>query len=193
MSAICVIPARGGSQRIPRKNIKDFFGKPIIAYAIETANKSGLFDWVTVSTDDDEIAGVAKAYGASIHKRSELCAHNDIGTQTVMREVLNAYEQVGLKFNHACCLYPCTPLLTRDDLRNAANMLIRDSEADYVVPVGKWLEDPGQFYYGYAFAFQNGCPLISHRTRLLPIGEHRAIDINTPEDWAKAEEAYRGK
>src|SRR5687768_14060625 len=110
---IAIIPARGGSKRIPRKNIKEFLGKPIIAYSIEIALKSGLFDEVMVSTDDDEIAQIAKKYGASIpFMRSALNSDDHASTSDVIMEVINNYAQLGRQFTYACCIYPTAPLLS---------------------------------------------------------------------------------
>lgn len=188
MNAICVIPARGGSQRVPRKNIRDFHGKPIIAYSIETALKSGLFGGVWVSTDDDEIADVAKKYGAEVLNRSPHMAANNIGTQEVM-----AWH---LKFNlistskYACCLYATAPMLQAERLIRAYEMLECSSGTPYVVPVGTWLQDPGQFYFGKINAFLRGYPLHSSDTKMVWINPNTECDINTEEDWNRAEEMY---
>lgn len=110
MSKICIIPARGGSKRIPRKNIKIFLGKPIIAYSIQAAIKSNLFDVVMVSTDDFEIAEIAKSYGASVpFMRSKENSDDYSGTFDVIKEVLESYKKEGVYFNQACCIYPTAP------------------------------------------------------------------------------------
>lgn len=112
MANLCIIPARGGSKRIPRKNIKDFLGKPIIAYSIETALQSGLFEEVMVSTDDEEIAEVAKRYGAKVpFFRSELTSGDYATTSQVLAEVLEGYRKSGNAFEEACCIYPTAPLI----------------------------------------------------------------------------------
>ena len=103
MTSICIIPARGGSKRIPRKNIKDFLGKPIIAYSIEAALKSGLFDEVMVSTDDEEIAEVARQYGAAVpFMRSAHTASDFATTADVINEVLDSYSSKGKEFDTVC-------------------------------------------------------------------------------------------
>ncbi|WP_300665440.1 pseudaminic acid cytidylyltransferase [Fluviicola sp.] len=128
MAKLAIIPARGGSKRIPRKNIKDFLGKPIIAYAIETALKSNLFDLVMVSTDDEEIAAVAKAYGATIpFLRSQQNSNDFAGTFEVIEEVLQQYLNDGFIFEEVCCIYPCTPLLQIKDLTEAYHKLNQGS------------------------------------------------------------------
>lgn len=188
MTCIAIIPARGGSRRIPRKNIRMFHGKPIIAYSIEAARESGVFDKIVVSTDDREIVDVAIQYGADhIHFRDEASSKDEVGTQEVARIVLNGYPHA----DYACMIYPCAPMLSPDALRTAKDTLITTTNnVDYVVPVGNWLQDPGQFYFGRASAFQVGVPLLGLGTRLLPINPKTDCDINTMEDWERAERMY---
>lgn len=124
MGNLAIIPARGGSKRIPRKNIKNFLGKPIIAYSIEAALKSKLFDEVMVSTDDEEIAKIALKYGANIpFKRSQINADDHATTVDVILEVLEEYERKGDSFENACCIYPCAPFVSPDNLCKAFNLL----------------------------------------------------------------------
>jgi N-acylneuraminate cytidylyltransferase len=124
MTSIAIIPARGGSKRIPRKNIKDFLGKPIIAYSINAAVKSGLFTDVMVSTDDDEIAAIAKEYGASVpFMRSEKNSTDHANTMDVIFEVLDMYKDSGSTFDHACCIYPTAPLTQVEDIRKGFDLL----------------------------------------------------------------------
>lgn len=121
---ICIIPARGGSKRIPRKNVKDFLGKPIIAYSIEAALNSGLFDEVMVSTDDEEIAAIAKQYGASVpFMRSDATANDVASTKDVLREVLREYQRQGKEFDVLCCLYATAPFVTVENIRKAYEKL----------------------------------------------------------------------
>ncbi|MBE8401275.1 pseudaminic acid cytidylyltransferase [Leptospira borgpetersenii] len=125
MKKICIITARGGSKRIPRKNIKEFYGKPILAYPIELALESRLFDEVMVSTDDQEIAEIAKKYSAQIpFLRSEENSNDIIGTDSVLIEVLNEYKSRGIEFDYACCIYPTASLLTLEDLGRAWELLV---------------------------------------------------------------------
>ena len=125
MSNLCIIPARGGSKRIPRKNIKDFLGKPIIAYSIEAALNSNLFDEVIVSTDDEEIAKVAKQYGAKVpFIRSKKNADDFATTVDVLSEVLNEYEILEKSFKNVCCIYPTAPFVTPEILKEGYNKLI---------------------------------------------------------------------
>ena len=120
MKAVAIIPARGGSKRIPRKNIKYFLGKPVIAYSIEAALQSGLFDEVMVSTDDDEIAELARTYGANVpFMRSSKNADDFATTFDVVKEVIHWYEEHKTPFNLACCIYPCAPFISAAKLEEA--------------------------------------------------------------------------
>jgi len=114
--AVCIIPARGGSKRIPRKNIKDFFGKPLIAYSIDIAKKSDLFDKIVVSTDDDEIASISKSYGAYIVKRPDKLADDYTGTQEVIDHALEVLRDEGFEYKFLCTLYATAPLLQKNYL-----------------------------------------------------------------------------
>ncbi len=135
MKRLAIITARGGSKRIPRKNIKEFCGKPIIAYSIEAALGSGIFDEVMVSTDDEEIAEVALAYGAKVpFYRSEATSNDYATTNDVLVEVITEYEKRGQKFDAFCCLYPTAPFISADRLKNAMELL-EESGADKVFPV----------------------------------------------------------
>lgn len=120
MHNICIIPARGGSKRIPRKNVRDFLGKPIIAYSIEAALKSGLFEEVMVSTEDAEIAAIAKQCGASVpFMRSADTANDFAGTDDVVKEVLREYKKQGREFEVVCCIYATAPFVTVENLKKA--------------------------------------------------------------------------
>lgn len=124
MRRIAIIPARGGSKRIPRKNIKDFLGKPIIGYSIEAALESGVFDEVMVSTDDEEIADVARTFGANVpFLRSAETANDFATTADVINEVLDRYEELGQKFDEVCCIYATAPFVTDERLREATDIL----------------------------------------------------------------------
>ncbi|MEX0313262.1 MAG: pseudaminic acid cytidylyltransferase [Allomuricauda sp.] len=135
MANLCIIPARGGSKRIPRKNIKVFLSKPIISYPIKTALDSGLFDEVMVSTDDHEIANVAKKHGAKVpFMRSDEKADDFATTFEVIEEVLMKYLEKGKVFENACCIYPCAPLITEMNLREAY-LKLKKTRADSVIPI----------------------------------------------------------
>ena len=139
---IAIITARGGSKRIPRKNIKDFCGKPILAYSIEAAIESKIFDEVMISTEDDEIAKVAQEYGAVFpFKRSEKTADDHAMTIDVMCEVANTYKSIGKNPDTVCCIYPTAPFVTAEKLKRASS-LFDDSGADAVIPVVKFSFPP---------------------------------------------------
>lgn len=124
MKNLCIIPARGGSKRIPRKNIKLFMGKPIIAYSIEAALKSCLFDEVMVSTDDKEIAEIAKLYGAKVpFMRSAETSNDYVGTDDVILEVLRRHKEQEREFDTVCCIYSTAPFVTSDRLIEAYSKL----------------------------------------------------------------------
>ena len=128
MAKLCIIPARGGSKRIPRKNIRDFLGKPIIAYSIEAAIKSNLFDVVMVSTDDSEIAEIAINYGAQVpFLRSEETSNDYATTAAVIKEVIQNYAKINQEFEYICCCYPTAPLMTSDRLREGFQKLQFDN------------------------------------------------------------------
>lgn len=187
MTAIAIIPARGGSQRIPGKNWKMFHGKPIIQYSIETATKSGLFDQIVVSTDRQEIADAAHAAGAFVVWRPAAMAKDEVGTQDVASATLALFKNWP---EWACCIYPTAPMMTVADLRQGLQLL-RYDHTDYTMSVGSEpLRDAGQWYWGTAEAFANRRRLISPRTTMVPIPEDRVCDINTIGDWDRAIEMY---
>lgn len=153
---VAVITARGGSKRIPRKNIKPFLGKPIIAYSIEAALQTGLFDEVMVSTDDEEIADVAKKYGAKVpFMRSEKTSNDFATTAEVMTEVMETYEQNGNHFDYVCCIYPTAPFITSEVLAQAMKLL-EEGDSDCVIPVVKFSFPPQR------------CVVVNEEGKLLP-------------------------
>lgn len=221
---IAIIPARGGSKRIPRKNIREFAGKPMIAYAIEAAKECGLFDHVVVSTDDDEIAQVAKKFGAEIpFMRPAALADDYAGTMPVIAHAIEACRAIGWQIERVCCIYPAVPLIQTQDLRDALSLLERD-EADYAftvtafpsaiqralrcLPDGRMqpfypeftntrtqdLEptyyDAGQFYWGKVDAWLS-CVSPHQAGKGLVIPEWRVVDIDTPDDWTRAEMIFQ--
>lgn len=160
MKSIAIIPARGGSKRIPHKNIQLFLGKPIIACSIEAALKTELFQEVMVSTDDEEIVKIAREYGASVpFLRSDENA-NDYATLTdVLIEVVNMYADKGEEFDMICCILPTAPLITANDIQAAYSTLV-NSDFDSVCPV-------------VAFSY----PIL----RSLNVDEDRCLKMNWPE------------
>lgn len=182
MNAVAIIPARGGSQRIPRKNIKPFLGMPIIGYSIAAANVSGLFDEVWVSTDDADIMREAFRLGAKVHPRAREMAEDGVGTQEVVRNaLLELYPD--RKPELTCCIYACAPTLWPSDLRAARRALDEKHSRQYVMV-------EGMFYFGRTEAFLNDVSLDGEGTATMDDCA-RWIDINTPSDWAEAELLYR--
>ena len=142
MKKIAIITARGGSKRIPGKNIRPFSGKPIMAYSIEAALESGIFDEVMVSTEDKRIAELAKQYGAKVpFFRSEETAGDFAGTNDVLLEVLEEYERRGECFEFGCCIYPAAPFVTAEKLKEAMGRLAVE-DADTLIPVVEFSYPP---------------------------------------------------
>lgn len=142
MKTLAIITARGGSKRIPRKNIKDFNGRPIIAYSIEAAKASGVFDEVMVSTDDKEIGDIAASYGAAVpFYRSKETSNDFATTSDVIEEVIREYQQKGMEFDIIACIYPTAPFITADKLKNAVDIL-SSSDVDCVIPVVRFSYPP---------------------------------------------------
>ncbi len=138
MRNLAIITARGGSKRIPRKNIKNFMGKPMLAYAIEAALESKIFDEIMVSTDDNEISEVAKKCGAKVpFKRSEKNSNDFATTRDVLLEVIEEYQKRGETFDNICCIYPCVPFLKGEDLKSAF-VKFRESESDALTPIVRY-------------------------------------------------------
>lgn len=142
MNAVAIITARGGSKRIPGKNMKEFLGKPIICYSIEAALASGIFEEVMVSTDDEEIASIAREAGASVpFMRSESTADDYATTDDVLMEVLDEYEKLGRSFTYMACIYPTAPFVTAKKLQDALQLL-KDNNASGVMPVVRFSFPP---------------------------------------------------
>jgi N-acylneuraminate cytidylyltransferase len=174
MSAVAIITARGGSKRIPRKNIRPFCGVPIIGYSINAALGARCFDEVMVSTDDPEIAGVAAGFGAAVpFFRTPATSDDHATTADVLAEVLAEYGRRGRRFDFGCCLYPTAPFVTADFLSAGLRLLRDDPELDSVVPVVR---------FGYpiqrALKIENGrlgmiCPEnLTRRSQDLPPAYH---------------------
>lgn len=182
-STVCIIPARGGSVRIPRKNIKPFAGQPMLVHAINKARATRLFDEILVSTDDDEIATVAERHCAHLHYRNT--DDGSRGTQQLAADILGPKDA-----SIACALYPCTPLLTVEELIMGWRLLVTASQGCPLF-VHSMSDDKGTdaggYYWGFAFAFVRGIALESSRIGV-QVQHHR--DINTPADWDDAERRY---
>lgn len=184
MSRAAIFPARGGSARIPRKNIRPFCGKPMLEWATEAAEASGLFDYGVVSTDDQEIAELAEDLGCSVCWREP--DDGSTGTQEIAALTIQAYPDI----EQACVIYPCSPMLRGQDLVTAHRMLT--PRVQWVI---SWLDaegidaDAGCFYWGRAWSFLQRNPL-TERPAYWPADPARFIDINTFADWARAESMF---
>ena len=220
---LAVIPARGGSKRIPRKNIRPFAGKPMIGHAIAAAQSSKLFDKIIVSTDDTEIASIAVSMGAEVpFMRPAELADDHTPTVPVVAHAIGACAQLGWTAQQVCCIYPGVPFLQATDLQAALALL--EEGADYTFPVTPFpspiqralrrepdgstrpyfpefastrtqdlppaFHDAGQFYWGRAAAWLAGLNIHLHgRTIVVP--EWRVVDIDTLDDWQRAELLHR--
>ncbi len=146
MKKIAIIPARGGSKRIPKKNIKEFCGKPIIAYGISEALKSEAFDEVMVSTDSEEIACIAEKYGANVPFLRSINTSGDFSTTAeVIFEVLDRYREINMEFEYGMCIYPTAPFVTAEKIREAME-LIQNTNAKIVLPVVAFSYPPQRGY-----------------------------------------------
>ena len=222
---ICVIPARGGSKRIPRKNIKNFFGQPMIAYSIKAALKSECFDQVIVSTDDAEIAEVAKSFGASVpFVRPDELANDYAGTVPVIKHAIEWFDDRGQPPSEVCCLYATAPFVSAGAIKKAYEQM-QHTQVDYCFTVTSFAfpiqraikitaenrvemlypehletrsqdleesyHDAGQFYWGKAEAFKQQKPLFSKSATPYILPRYLVQDIDTLEDWKKAELMYK--
>lgn len=181
---LAIIPARGGSVRIPKKNVRPFKGRPIIHYSIDLARRSGLFDRVMVSTDDKEVAVTSAEASAEVYWRKP--DDGTRGTQDVAREVLLEMPEV----TEACVIYATCPLLDVSDLDRGYALL---QKRGVLFTIGVQIEplaDAGCFYWGKAEAFRVGAPLIDSHTVMVPMPARRVCDINTFDDWARAERLF---
>lgn len=222
---LAVIPARGGSKRIPRKNIKPFGGVPMIAWSIRAAIESRCFDRIVVSTDDHEIAEVSKAHGAEVpFMRPAELSDDHIGTIPVIAHAIEWHQRCGETVTEVCCIYATAPFVQPGDLQGGLQML-QSSGADYAFSVTSYAfpiqrairistdhrvemfqpehfstrsqdleeawHDAGQFYWGKTTAWLAGKPLFSRDSAPVTLPRHRVQDIDTPEDWERAEWMYK--
>lgn len=179
---LAIIPARGGSKRIPRKNIRLFKGKPIIHYAIENCFKSGLFDEVMVSTDDQEIKSIAEKAGAKVpFLRSSENSNDFAGTMEVIKEVIESYAKIGTNFESFCCLYPTTPLLNKEYLMKAYNLLSTE-DLDFVVSINE-----------FGFPIQRALVKRSHRIEMLWPENYKVRSQDLEKTFHDAGQFYFGK
>ena len=218
---LCVIPARGGSKRIPRKNIKSFNGKPMIAWSIEAAKASGLFDRIIVSTDDAEIAEVAKQWGADVpFIRPEVLSNDHAGTTPVIAHATQWALDEGMDVEAVCCIYATAPFVQVGNLKQGWQALTSGdwdyafAVTDFVAPIFRAfkqldeggvemffpehfatrsqdlpvaLHDAGQFYWGRPAAWLEDKRIFDQRSKPIEIPRWRVQDIDTPDDWERAE------
>ncbi len=219
MKTAAVIPARGGSKRIPRKNIKAFAGRPMLSYAIAAAFDSGLFDLVAVSSDDAEILEMARGLGATALRRPAELADDFTPTVPVIAHAIQALEANHGTLDPVCCIYPAVPLLRPSEIMEA-KALLDATDAPYVFPIVEFpsvvqralrlegdhtlspffpefagtrtqdlaaaYHDAGQFYWGRRRAWLSDLSI--HKAgRGLVIPQWRAVDLDTPDDWRRAE------
>ena len=222
---LAVIPARGGSKRIPRKNIKPFFGRPIIAWSIEAARASGCFDRVIVSTDDVEIAQVARDVGAEVpFMRPAELSDDHAGTIAVVRHAIEWQAASGPAPSQVCCIYATAPFLLAEDVQQGLAELVR-SGADFafsvtaypspiqrairIDPTGRVsmfdpeqfktrsqdlepaYHDAAQFYWGRTSAWLSAVTLFGPASAAVVLPPHRVQDIDTPDDWVRAEWMFK--
>lgn len=222
---VAVIPARGGSKRIPRKNIRPFAGKPMIGYAIEAALGCEAIDRVIVSTDDDEITDIARQLGAEIPFRRPADLSDDVTpTVPVIAHTITACRELGWQIENVACIYPGVPFIRSEDLAAALALLEQHEGEGFTFPVAEFpspiqralrrdasgalapfqpehvstrtqdLEpayfDAGQFYWGTAESWLAGLDIHSHG-RAIVLPQSRVVDIDTPEDWDRAELLHR--
>ena len=181
---IALIPARGGSVRIPKKNVRDFRGRPIIEYGIECAKRTGLFDQVWVTTDDPDIERLAIANGCQVFRRP--ADDGSRGTQEVAREVLMELISV----DECCIIYATCPLIVPADIHRCAAVLKKPGALYAMTVQTEPLADAGAIYFCNAAAIRVRAPLIDSHTVMVPMPSGRVCDINTMEDFARAERMY---
>ena len=222
---IAVIPARGGSKRIPRKNVLPFCGLPMIAYSIRAALQTGCFDKVVVSTDDAEISEISVAEGAEVpFQRPPELSDDLTPTLPVIQHAIGWVEENVGEVEFACCLYATAPFVLPEYLTEGLQALQADPSADFAFSVTSfpfpiqralklrddgridmfWPEheysrsqdlpeayhDAGQFYWGRAASFHNASGFFSARSIPVILPRHRVQDIDTPEDWRRAEAMF---
>lgn len=187
-----IIAAKGKSVRIPGKNAKPFFGKPIIAYSIETAKASGLFECIIVSTDSPEIASIAHSNGAEAYMRRPELTEDRYGPLDVAGSVLFSYQYAHDTLpEYACCISATAPLMTVEDLHVGLETLASRADAQYAFGMGtEPPKDAGAWYWGKSLAFVRSLPLVEAHTIMVPVPRHRCCDIDEPRDWVRAELLY---
>lgn len=225
MNRVAIIPARGGSKRIPRKNIKEFCGKPMIAWSIKAVKASGCFDRIIVSTDDREVANVAEQWGAEVpFIRPKNLADDYTGTLPVIRHAVQWLNDNELAVDYVCCVYATAPFITPEDLRRGWELIQQTgasfvfSVTSYAFPIQRAIRikgngrvamfnpgqfntrsqdleeawhDAGQFYWGTTKAWQKESSIFTEAAVPVELPRYRVQDIDTPEDWTRAEWMFK--
>ncbi len=192
LNSLAIIPARGGSKRIPKKNIKNFLGKPIIQYSIEAALKSYCFDEVMVSTDNKEIAGLAESLGARIpFMRSARNADDYSGIAEVVLEVLTEYDKIGKTFKYICCILPTAPFISVDKLQKAYTILLNKNYDKRSKDLDPIYHDSGQFAWVLKTSLVNKKQFFTENSGAIILSEMEVQDIDNENDWLIAEMKYK--
>lgn len=184
---ICIIPARGGSTRIPGKNMKKFCGQPIIQYSINHANAFGMFSEIIVSTDDPDTMAYAARQGCRVHYRGKTFSADNMGTQEVAMNVI--MDERIQPTELVCVLYATSPLLDIEYLKAGMKELYHNHNIKYTYSTGMDGVDAGNFYWGEASSFLTHTPLEGNSEHIA-MPPNRVCDINTPEDWDFAVKMY---
>ena len=221
---IAIIPARGGSKRIPRKNVKPFAGLPMIAHSLQAATRSDMFDHILVSSDDDEILSIGSQYGGEPLQRPAELADDQTATIPVIRHAISYAESRGWQLDGVCCIYATAPFVRSEDIREGWRLLNQAGGMDFAFsattfpyPVFRGLlhdgngvqmifpehfptrsqdlpealHDAGQFYWGTHRAWMEEDRLFTSRAAPVMLPRHRVQDIDTAEDWRRAEIIWR--
>lgn len=193
MGNIAIIQARGGSKRLPRKNVLPFRGRPIVAYTVEAAGRSGLFEVVVVSTEDEEIQAAVQGLECEIHRRPPKLASDTARVVDVLREVLDEQGRGGREFDFLCCLYPTAPMRDAQDIKTAYTVLV-EQQMDYCIGVvvhregGKRIVvDNGSMYWVRVGAFLAAGELVGPKAAGYVMPRWRSVDIDEREDLNLAE------
>lgn len=221
---VAIIPARGGSKRIPRKNVRDFCGRPMLAWPITVAQACGLFDHIVISTDDPEIAAVARAHGAQVIDRPAALADDHTPTQPVVAHAIEQLQSAGIRLSAVCCLYATAPFVSAADLL-VGRGLIDDPGISFAFAATRFgfpiqraffldakgrptmfhpehaltrsqdlpeaFHDAGQFYWARPARWLDNAPIFGPDARPVLLPSHRVQDIDTPDDWLRAEAMMR--
>ena len=221
---LCIIPARGGSKRIPKKNIRNFHGKPLISYSISSALSAGCFDEVIVTTDDAEIKEIACGAGAVVpFMREPQLADDFATTSSVIKDAILKLEQIGIHADDICCLYPTAPFVTPNSINKShaemtsygasycfsatsfpfpiqrafsidasghSKMFYPEYQSTRSQDLPEAFHDAGQFYWGKKQSWLEDVPIFGAASRPFILPRYLVQDIDTEEDWKKAELMY---